>query len=137
MGKPYKCIEGGELSLMGGSWFASYCAYDANVRHANKVLLNVSLPPNSVNWQNTPSNPKSRVYRFKKTQLWVLMPNGIVNKNSVTMSARKVLVRQGGIPLHWYWATWILSHSSKIMSPILGLSTFQVHGLLWGSIPFL
>lgn len=138
MGKPYNCIEGAELGHMGGSWFASYCAYDINANLANNNALQSSpLPPNSPNWQNR-SNPTSCVSRFKKTQLWVLMPNGRVNKSCVTIQVRNNLItQQGAISLHSYWCLWILAHCTKISSARLGLTVPQVHGLLLKSYPFL
>lgn len=138
MSNPYNCIEGGELGHMGGSWFASYCAYDINANNnAYNALQGFPLPPNSLNWQNR-SDPKPSVYRFKKTQLWALMPNGSVDKSCTTMQARNTLItQQGAISLHSYWCMWILAHCSKISSARLGLTVPQVHSLLMKSYPFL
>lgn len=47
MGKKYNCIEGSELGHLGGAWFASYVAYDINLRYSGLA----TLPVNSMNWQ--------------------------------------------------------------------------------------
>jgi len=101
MGTKYKCMEGEELSRLGGVWFASYVAY------------------------------------FKTTQLWVLMPNGVVDKSSRTILARNQLIKkQGGVSIHAYWALWMLQHCSarNIATNTVGMSYTLFRTLLLDSL---
>ena len=54
------------------------------------------------------------------------MPNGRVNKASLTIQAKNLLIKQGGVSIHAYWALWILTHcSSSISTNHIGLSLQQ------------
>ena len=132
MGAPYKCLEGNTLGHIGGAWFASYSAYNINIRFPRAA----NLPINSLHWQNV--NHQGRITRFNNSSLWVLMPNGRVNKTSLTLRARNLLIKQGGVSIHAYWALWILTHcSSSISTNRMGLSLQQVRDILMHAIPFL
>ena len=132
MGAPYKCIEGDTLGRMGGAWFASYSAYNVNIRFPWAT----NLPINSLHWQNVIH--QGRTTRFNNSSLWVLMPNGRVNKASLTIQAKNLLIKQGGVSIHAYWALWILTHcSSSISTNHIGLSLQQVRSILLQAIPFL
>ena len=134
MGKAYKCIEGKELGHLGGSWFASYAAFDVNCQCSSRS----GLPLNSLHWNQ---RQKSALWakRFRVSQLWVLMPNGVVDKTSRTKAARNRLIKQGGMSIHAYWALWILRHCSAqyIAKNRIGLSFATFKNLLQGSLPFL
>lgn len=134
MGDPYKCIEGVELGKIGGSWFVSYCAYDIN---QNFVGQN-NLPFNSIHWQNR-RDVRKWVNRYNASKLWVLMPNGVVDKNSTTRSARDNLLKQGGISIHTYWCLWLYTHCQR--GPIgknkIGLSFAMFKQMLQQSFPYM
>ena len=89
MGKHYNCIEGVELGHLGGAWFASYAAYDINYRHSGLAML----PVNSQHWQKRKTYT-NWVKRFKQSQMWVLMPNGSINKSSQSLAARNLLIKR-------------------------------------------
>lgn len=134
MGKKYNCIEGSELGHLGGAWFASYVAYDINLRYSGLA----TLPVNSMNWQKR-THAASWSKRFKQSQMWVLMPNGSINKSSRTLVARNLLIKKGGISVHSYWALWMIIHCTRknVMKNQIGLSFSLFRSLLIDSISFL
>lgn len=133
-GKKYECIEGNELGHLGGAWFASYVAYDINLRYSGLA----TLPVNSMNWQKR-THAASWAKRFKQSQMWVLMPNGSINKSSRTLVARNLLIKKGGISVHSYWALWMIIHCTRknVMKNQIGLSFSLFRSLLIDSISFL
>ena len=135
MGTPYKCIEGEVLGQLGGVWCASYAAYDVNLR----CIGQIGHPPQQHYWNNRLRALQSSIARFSTTQLWVLMPNGVVDKTSLTIQARNRLIRRGGVSIHAYWALWMLHHcsASNIAKNTIGVSCTLFRALLQGSLPFL
>lgn len=133
MGTKYKCMEGEELSRLGGVWFASYVAYDVTQRFSGQA----GLPQQQNYWNNRRGSSRGPIARFKTTQLWVLMPNGVVDKSSRTILARNQLIKkQGGVSIHAYWALWMLQHCSarNIATNTVGMSYTLFKTLLLDSL---